>query len=107
MKNALITVALATATLSFGIAAQAQSAPMGGNPEKMEKLEKAKDELHKRFGTADANVDGFLTKDEAKSKMPWVYKNFDAIDKSHAGKVSMADIESYAMSQRGTRQRGK
>jgi hypothetical protein len=68
--------------------------------------ERIQTELRKRFGAADTNVDGQLTREEA-SKMPWVQKNFDAIDTAHKGGVTMADIEAYAMTQRGARQAGK
>ncbi|KWT85244.1 hypothetical protein APY03_4047 [Variovorax sp. WDL1] len=62
-------------------------------------------ELRKRFGSADANVDGRLTREEAKGKMPWVYRNFDAIDSTRAGAVTMQQIESYALTQRSQRQK--
>lgn len=63
-------------------------------------------ELRKRFGAADANVDGRLTRDEAKGKMPWVYRNFEAIDSAHTGTVTMEQIEAYAASRRGRRAAG-
>lgn len=78
------------------IAAFAQ-APAGQRAERMQT------ELRKRFGAADTNVDGQLTREEA-GKMPWVSKNFDAIDTTHKGSVTMAEIETYAMTQRGARQ---
>ncbi|XXQ54275.1 calcium-binding protein [Xenophilus aerolatus] len=63
-------------------------------------------ELRKRFGAADANVDGRLTRDEAKGRMPWVYRNFEAIDSAHTGAVTMEQIEAYAASRRGRRAAG-
>lgn len=39
--------------------------------------------------------------------MPWVSKNFDAIDTARKGSVTLAEIEAYAMTQRGARQAGK
>lgn len=81
------------------VAACAQ-APGGQRAERMQT------ELRKRFGAADTNVDGQLTRDEA-SKMPWVSKNFDAIDTTRKGSVTLAEIEAYAMTQRGARQAGK
>ncbi|AGU49991.1 EF-hand-like domain-containing protein [Variovorax paradoxus B4] len=53
-------------------------------------------ELHKRFAAADSNTDGRLTRDEARGKMPRVYRDFDAIDSTRAGAVTMAQIEAYA-----------
>ena len=60
-------------------------------------------ELQKRFAAADANGDGQLTRDEAKGKMPRVYKRFDDIDMAHKGAVSLADIQAYAIAQRTAR----
>jgi len=59
--------------------------------------------LDERFKAADANGDGKLTRDEAKSKMPMVYKHFDVIDVNHTGAVTMSDIAAYAQSHRGAR----
>lgn len=64
-------------------------------------------ELQKRFAAADANADGQLTREEAKGKMPKVFKHFDAIDTAHKGVVTLADIQAYAIAQRGTRQGAK
>ena len=61
-------------------------------------------ELQKRFAAADANADGQLTRDEAKGKMPMVYKHFDDIDAAHKGFVTLADIRAYAMAQRAAKQ---
>jgi len=60
-------------------------------------------ELQKRFAAADANGDGQLTRDEAKGKMPMVYKRFDEIDAAHKGAVTLADIQAYAVAQRAAR----
>jgi len=60
-------------------------------------------ELQKRFAAADANGDGQLTRDEAKGKMPMVYKRFDDIDAAHKGIVTLADIQAYAIAQRTAR----
>jgi hypothetical protein len=64
-------------------------------------------ELQKRFAAADANADGQLTRDEAKGKMPMVSKRFDDIDTAHKGFVTLADIQAYAIAQRGARQGAK
>lgn len=63
-----------------------------------------KAELQKRFTAADANGDGLLTRDEAKGKMPMVYKFFDEIDTSHSGSVSIADIQAFAIAKQADRQ---
>lgn len=95
----LTTSAMTTLLVLTSVAACAQT-PGGPRAERMQT------ELRKRFGTADTNVDGQLTRDEA-SKMPWVSKNFDAIDTTRKGSVTLAEIEAYAMTQRGARQAGK
>jgi hypothetical protein len=92
--------ALAGLLLLTGITACAQ-APADQRAERMQS------ELRKRFGSADTNVDGLLTREEASAKMPWVSRNFDAIDTARKGTVTLADIEAYAMTQRGARQAGK
>ena len=82
--------------LMLGTAAHAQ-APNAA------RLEKARTELQKRFEAADTNKDGKLTREEAQAKMPKVYKNFDAIDAGHAGTISLADIETFLVSKKGSR----
>lgn len=60
-------------------------------------------EMQKRFTAADANTDGKLTKDEAKGKMPFVYKHFDEIDSAHSGAVTLADIAAFARTKQAAR----
>lgn len=88
---------LAGAILSAQALAQAPDAA---------RQEQLRTELRKRFGAADTNVDGRLTREEAKGKMPGVYRNFDAIDSAHTGAVTMEQIEAYAASRRGRRAGG-
>jgi hypothetical protein len=85
--------------LALGTAARAQ-AP---NTDRMEKAQKARAELQKRFDAADTNKDGKLSREEAQAKMPRVYKSFDTIDTSHTGTISLADIEAFLMSKKGSR----
>jgi len=87
----LVIVAMIPAT-----AALAQSADAG-------RAAQMQAELQKRFTAADVNGDGRLTRDEAKGKMPLVFKHFDEIDAAHSGSVSMADIQAYAIAQRAAR----
>ena len=68
---------------------------------RMERLAQMRGELQKRFTAADANGDGKLTRDEAKGRMPMVEKNFDAIDTARTGAITLGDIESYAITQKG------
>jgi Mg-chelatase subunit ChlI len=60
-------------------------------------------DLQKRFAAADANGDGRLTKDEAKGKMPFVYKHFDEIDTAHSGSIAIADIAAFARTKQAGR----
>ena len=89
---------LLLATLCSASAQAQQPAPA--------RAEKLRTEAHQRFGAADTNVDGRLTRDEAKGHMPWVYRNFDAIDTAHTGAVTMQQIEAYAASTRRSRRQG-
>lgn len=59
--------------------------------------------MQARFAAADTNHDGRLTRDEAKSGMPFVYKHFDDIDKQKAGSITMADIAAYARERRAAK----
>lgn len=68
-----------------------------------ERAQKMAAELQKRFAAADTNGDGRLTKEEAKGKMPMVYKNFEAIDAARAGSVSRGDIAAYVGNRRSKR----
>ena len=81
--------------LALGTLAHAQSPNAA-------RLEKARTELQKRFDAADTNKDGKLTREEAQAKMPKVYKNFDAIDTRHSGSISLADIETFLVSKKGS-----
>ena len=54
-------------------------------------------ELKSRFSAADTDSNGRLTRDEAKGKMPLVFKYFDRIDAVGKGSVTIADIESFAV----------
>jgi EF hand len=85
-------LALALLCSSAGCLAQAADGERG---------QKMAAELQKRFAAADANGDGRLTKDEAKGKMPFVYKHFDEIDTAHSGSVGMVDIVAFARTKKG------
>ncbi len=89
--------------LLAGAMLSAQALAQAPDPARQEQL---RTELRKRFGAADTNVDGRLTREEAKGKMPGVYRNFDAIDSAHTGAVTMEQIEAYAASRRGRRAGG-
>lgn len=67
------------------------------------RMQKARNELQKRFAAADLNKDGKLTREEAQAKMPMIYKNFDAIDTSRCGAVTPGDIGAFMASKKGAR----
>lgn len=52
--------------------------------------------ITERFASADANHDGKLTREEADAKMPMVARNFDQIDKSHKGYVTLEDVQAFS-----------
>ncbi|WP_295379679.1 EF-hand domain-containing protein [uncultured Pseudacidovorax sp.] len=93
-------LATALACLVVG-AARAQSALPDAS-----RREALRSELTQRFAAADTNADGRLSRDEAKAGMPRVYRAFDAIDSTHAGSITLAQIEAYLASQRGKRGAG-
>lgn len=99
----LATACLVTTFSTFSATAQTATPDTAPNGQRMERLAQVRAELQKRFAAADANGDGKLTRDEAKGKMPRVEKNFDAIDTAHTGAVTLADIEAFALAQRGQR----
>jgi len=55
-----------------------------------------------RFDAADKDHDGTLDRDEAKT-FPRISQNFDKIDANKDGKVSQAEIKSYAKAQRSAK----
>ncbi|MBV9537551.1 MAG: hypothetical protein JOY70_01315 [Acidisphaera sp.] len=61
--------------------------------------------LPQRFEAANTTKDGHLTKAQAE-EAHWTYlsRNFDAIDKSHQGYVTVQDIRAYARERRAARQ---
>ena len=53
-------------------------------------------EIVERFAKCDTNKDGRLTKEEAKGCMPRIYSNFNDIDSSGKGYVTVAEIQAMA-----------
>lgn len=52
--------------------------------------------LPERFAAADRDGDGRLTRDEARSGMPGVYKRFDALDRANRGWLTLDDLRQAA-----------
>ena len=101
LRNA-IRVIVATA-LAVGAAASANAMSATGAAH----LEEALTVVDPRLDSADSNHDGRISREDARDRMPFVYRNFDAIDTEHKGYVTMAQIEAYAarqgMARRGMR----
>jgi len=91
---ALLTLAAAASSSAF---AQAGDASRG---------RQMAGELKKRFTAADANHDGRLSREEAKAGMPFVYRNFDAIDTAKTGSLSMAEIATFVRDKAGAQKAG-
>lgn len=56
-----------------------------------------------RFAAADANHDGYLSRDEAAQGTPRLAANFDEIDSNGDGQLSKAEIVAYIRQRRGAR----
>ncbi|WP_028221304.1 EF-hand domain-containing protein [Paraburkholderia oxyphila] len=82
MKRICLMLAAALMATSMATSAFAQDARM--------------QQLQSRFEAADTNHDGKLTKAEAQAGMPLVAKNFDQIDATHKGYVTLDDIAQFA-----------
>lgn len=59
---------------------------------------RAEAKIRARFEKADADHDGRLTREEARSGMPKVYAHFDAIDSDHKGYLTVEGILDFARS---------
>lgn len=59
--------------------------------------------LQERFANADADKNGYVSAAEVDGKMPFVAKNFAAIDTTGRGSVTLDEIRAYAISQKAKR----
>jgi Ca2+-binding EF-hand superfamily protein len=48
----------------------------------------AKDKANERFNKADADSDGWVTREEATASLPFIAENFEKYDKNKDGKMS-------------------
>ena len=71
-----------------GTTEQAPSSPGGMAPNR----QPSDQQVSKQFQAADANGDGKLSKDEAKTGMPGVYRNFERIDTKAQGFITQEDL---------------
>ncbi|MEW9623038.1 hypothetical protein [Rhodanobacter geophilus] len=61
------------------------------------------DKASQRFAAADANHDGYLSRDEAAQGMPRLAEHFDEIDTDHDGQLSKTEILAYIQQRRAAR----
>lgn len=73
------------------------------DPAESSRAEQARAALEQRFTAADVNADGRLSRAEAQAGMRWVHRNFDRIDSSASGAVTLAQIERHAATQAAAR----
>jgi len=102
LRNA-VRAALAAALVAGAALSANAMPPVAGGAH----LEEALTVMHQRFDSADSNHDGRISREDARDRMPFVYRNFDAIDTEHKGYVTMAQIEAYAARQGMSRRAGK
>lgn len=97
----VVAFVVASGLSAFSLPASADDAASApSHAERHEKMQEAREAFKERFDAADANHDGQLTKDEAKSKMPKIYEHFDEIDTARKGSVTKQDIAKWMKSQR-------
>ena len=91
------TLAIALAAASAAAFAQAPAAP---------DKQDMRARISTRFSAADVDHDGKLTREEA-AKMPMVARNFDQIDKTKKGYVTLEDLQAFARERAAARQAAK
>lgn len=97
------TLVLALAAASAAVWAQTPVAPAApAAPDRQDMRSK----ITARFSAADVDHDGKLTREEA-AKMPMVARNFDQIDKTKKGYVTLEDLQAFARERAAARQAAK
>ena len=69
--------------------------------------QQVRNKVAERFTAADVNHDGKLTREEAETKMPMVARNFDQIDKTQRGYVTLDDIQAFSREKLARRRASK
>jgi EF hand len=88
-------------------AAKAPAAPGAAKASATPGAASAPNTLADRFAAADVNHDGKLTLEEASGKMPMVARNFDKIDKTKRGYVTLDELQAYAQERAAQRNAAK
>lgn len=97
MKQSFMFVLVATMLFALSLgAARAQGAS---------RIEQFQARLDERFGAADQDKDGWVTRAEAEAGMPFVARHFDQIDTQGKGRLSKDDIVAYVAERASQRQR--
>ena len=96
MKTTLA-VSLVLLVTALGGCAAARAGDRGG------RREAAIEKLHEKFQSADADHDGFLSRDEVAKGMPRLAAHFDDADTDRDGKLSQAEVGAYVAKMRAER----
>lgn len=59
--------------------------------------------LQERFANADVDKNGYVSATEVDGKMPFVARNFTAIDTTGRGSVTLDEIRAYVISKKASR----
>lgn len=94
VRAAVAAVVLATSALTASAMPFGNASPAAGGH-----VEEALTVMQQRFQSADSDHDGRISREQARERMPFVYRNFDAIDTNHSGYVTLAQIEAFAARQ--------
>ena len=90
-------------TGTTGPATTAPTPALDGTAPASSRATRAHATLQQRFDAANVTHDGHLTREQARSKMPAVARDFDAIDADHKGYVTVDDIKAQARARRVAR----
>jgi Ca2+-binding EF-hand superfamily protein len=85
---------LAAASLLASLSGTLYAEPAGENASAFR--ERASAQIGERFRRGDANGDGKLSREEARTAMPRVYENFDRIDTEKIGYVTLDQIKQFS-----------
>ncbi|MEH6541859.1 hypothetical protein [Halopseudomonas sp.] len=76
---------------------------MAACSEEQSRAQRLDAKLQERFANADVDKNGYVSAAEVDGKMPFVARNFAAIDTTGRGSVTLDEIRAYAISQKADR----
>ena len=105
MRPMILAAALALASLP-ALAQTPSAAPAPATSSQPSSRPQYRQTLPQRFEAANTSKDGHLTKEQAEAAH-WTYitRNFDAIDSTHQGYITVDGIRAYARERREARQK--